>query len=62
MIAVEITDRVLAEEARRISEDRHEVALGAAGAIGAWDWDIVNNRVTANRTFAKLYSVDSRSV
>ena len=61
VIAVEITDRVSAEEARRISEERYELALGAAGAIGAWDWDVVNNRVTANGTFARLYSVDPES-
>ena len=40
------------------SEERYELALGAAGAIGTWDWDIVNDRVIANAKFAELYSVD----
>lgn len=56
--AVEITDRVAAQEAQRASEERYELALGAAGAIGTWDWDIVTDRVIANAKFAELYSVD----
>jgi PAS domain S-box-containing protein len=59
--AVEITDRIAAERAQaaqRASEERYELALGAAGAIGTWDWDILNDRVIANPKFAELYSVD----
>jgi PAS domain S-box-containing protein len=56
--AVETTDRVLTEAALRASEERYELALGAAGAIGTWDWDIVNNRVIANAAFAERYSVE----
>jgi PAS domain S-box-containing protein len=56
--AVEITDRVAAQQAQRASEERYELALDAAGAIGTWDWDIVNDRVIANAKFAELYSVD----
>ena len=56
--AVETTGRLLAEAARRASEERYELALGATGAIGVWDWDIVSDRVTTNATFAELYSVD----
>jgi PAS domain S-box-containing protein len=56
--AVETTDRVAAETKLRASEERYELALGAAGAIGTWDWDIVNDRVVANAKFAELYSVD----
>ena len=48
--AVEITDRVAAQE-------RYELALAAAGGIGTWDWDIVNDRVIANSKFAEMYSV-----
>ena len=61
VIAIETTERVLSEQARRISEERYELALGAAGAIGAWDWDIVRNRVIANNAFAALFSVDPES-
>jgi PAS domain S-box-containing protein len=56
--AIENTARVAAETALRASEERYELALGAAGAIGTWDWDIVNDRVIANAKFADIYSVD----
>jgi PAS domain S-box-containing protein len=56
--AVETTDRFAAQEAQRVSEERYELALGAAGAIGTWDWDILNDRLIANSKFAELYSVD----
>jgi PAS domain S-box-containing protein len=56
--AVEITDRVAAETALRRSEERYELALGAAGAVGTWDWNIVDDLVIANGKFAELYSVD----
>ena len=56
--AVETTQRVAIEAALRASEERYELALGAAGAIGTWDWDVVNDRVFANPKFAELYSVD----
>jgi PAS domain S-box-containing protein len=56
--AVEVTNRVAAEKALRASEERYELALGAAGAVGTWDWDIGNDRVIANQKFAELFSVD----
>ncbi|CAN5577218.1 hypothetical protein BH10PSE4_BH10PSE4_00610 [soil metagenome] len=56
--AVETTDRVAVETRLRASEERYELALGAAGAVGTWDWDIVHDRVVANAKFAELYSVD----
>jgi PAS domain S-box-containing protein len=56
--AVETTDRVATEAALRASEERYELALGASGAIGTWDWDIVGDRVIASPKFAELYSVD----
>ena len=55
--AVEITDRVTSQEALQAAQERYELALAAAGGIGTWDWDIVNDRVIANAKFAELYSV-----
>jgi len=56
--AVETTDRVAADRELRASEERYELALSAAGAIGTWDWDILADRVIGNAQFAALYSLD----
>ena len=56
--AVETTERVRTENALRISEERFQLAIEAAQAIGTWDWDIANDRVVTNARFAELYSVD----
>ncbi|THD63909.1 MAG: PAS domain S-box protein [Phenylobacterium sp.] len=56
--AVEITERIAAEAALKASEERYGLALTASGAIGTWDWDIVNDRVVADAKFAELYSVE----
>ena len=54
----ETTDRVLAERAREQADERLQVALSAGNGIGAWDWDLVTDRVTADTRFAVLYGVD----
>jgi PAS domain S-box-containing protein len=56
--AVETTDKFVAETALKASEERYALALGAASAIGTWDWDIVNDLVVADPVFAEQYSVD----
>lgn len=40
------------------SEDAARRALAASNYIGAWDWDIVADRVTADERFAAMYGVD----
>ena len=40
------------------SEDTARRALAASNYIGAWDWDIVADRVTADERFAAMYGVD----
>jgi PAS domain S-box-containing protein len=55
--AIEITERVAAEAALRASEERYELALAAAGAIGTWDWDLVHDKVVADAKFAELYAL-----
>ncbi|GJD78823.1 Sensor histidine kinase RcsC [Methylobacterium gregans] len=54
----ETTAHVLAERRRRASDQRLELALSAGNGIGTWDWDIPNDRVTADARFARLYGVD----
>jgi PAS domain S-box-containing protein len=47
-----------AEALRQASEARLRIALDAASAIGAWDWDIKKNRVYVDARFARMFSVD----
>ena len=54
----ETTAHVLAERQRRASDERLELALSAGDGIGTWDWDVPNDRVTADARFARLYGVD----
>ncbi len=46
-------DREAAEARERLS-----LARMAAGAVGAWEWDIVGGRFIADARFANLYSLD----
>ncbi len=55
---VETTVQVRALEASRAAEERYALALAAGGGIGAWDWDVLNDRVVADDRFAHLYGVD----
>jgi PAS domain S-box-containing protein len=57
----DITDRIIAEEALRASEERLTLALEAGGGIGAWDWDVPGDRVYCNPEFARMFSVDPES-
>ena len=54
-------ERELAKEAARLraSEERLQLALDSSMSIGTWDWDVVENRVTADARFARLYGVES---
>jgi PAS domain S-box-containing protein len=54
----DITDRKLAEEALRQSEEQLRLAQRAAGA-GLWDWDITANRVTWSDEYYQLYGLDA---
>ena len=54
---VEITERVLADRARRASDERLQQALSAGGGIGTWDWDVPVDRVRSDARFARLYGV-----
>lgn len=50
-------ERARAETAWRESEARFQFARNASHIIGAWDYDVPNNRVYADPSFARLYSV-----
>ncbi|MHA0363661.1 ATP-binding protein [Sphingomonas aquatilis] len=54
----ETTPRIIAERERDASDERLQMALSAGNSIGAWDWDVVNDRVTADVRFATLYGID----
>ncbi|MBM6595737.1 PAS domain-containing protein [Microvirga pudoricolor] len=51
-------ERAKAEERQTESEERLQLALYASNGIGTWDWDVVNDIVTADERFATLYGVD----
>ncbi|MBB3763587.1 PAS domain S-box protein [Sphingomicrobium lutaoense] len=50
-------DKAREQELKR-SEERYQLALNAASAIGTWDWDVQNDKVYADALFAQFYSVD----
>ncbi|EJL22172.1 PAS domain-containing protein [Novosphingobium sp. AP12] len=54
----ETTERVLALKARSSATERLRAALSAGDTIGSWDWDVVNDRITADERFALIYNVD----
>jgi PAS domain S-box-containing protein len=55
-VARDISERKQAEEALRETQARLHSTL-AAGAIGTWTWDIVNDRLVADEFTARLFSI-----
>jgi PAS domain S-box-containing protein len=53
-ILVDITQRKRAEEALQVSQSRLQAAI-AAGGIGTWIWDVVNDSVWFDDTMLKLW-------
>jgi diguanylate cyclase (GGDEF)-like protein/PAS domain S-box-containing protein len=61
MIAIDITDRMQAEEALRQSEERY--ALAARGANdGIWDWDLVGNKVYYSPRWKQLLGYTENAI
>ncbi len=54
----DVTERHIAQEALRVSEERLSLAFEASGSLGWWDWDIPNDRLYAGEHFARMYGVD----
>jgi PAS domain S-box-containing protein len=56
LVHVDLTERVEAEEARRLSEERLRIALDA-GHMGAWEWDIAGGRVHWSETLQRIHGL-----
>ena len=55
-IAVEVTDRLLAQKALRESEERLKTALHA-GRMATWDWNPATDQVTGSETMNDLFGL-----
>ncbi|MDD5268061.1 MAG: PAS domain S-box protein [Methylococcales bacterium] len=55
-LALEIDERIRAEESLRESEERLHLAT-AAGNIGVWDWDVARNVLTWDENMYVLYGI-----
>lgn len=53
------TEQHLIRTKLEASEARFQMALGAAGFIGSWDWDVKADRIYADAHFADFYSVSA---
>ena len=58
-IIVDITERKRAEEALRVSQSRLKAAV-AAGGVGTWIWDVVQDKVLFDETMLKIWGRTSR--
>ncbi|MBU3898860.1 MAG: diguanylate cyclase [Gammaproteobacteria bacterium] len=54
IILLDVTERRLAQEQLRASEERWKLALEAAGD-GVWDWNVLTGETAYSRRFGQLY-------
>ena len=58
-VVIDVTTRVLAEQALARSEERMSLAISGTDLVGTWDWDVLEDRVTSDDQFASLFNLDS---
>ncbi|MEG3175923.1 HWE histidine kinase domain-containing protein [Sphingomonas sp. RB3P16] len=56
-ISRDITESKTAEQQLALSQERLELALGANGMIGIWDWDLASDLVYSDPNFARLHAI-----
>ncbi len=57
-VMVDVSALMHAEAALGRSEEHSRLALSAVNSLGTYDWDIVNDRVHANGSFARIVGID----
>ncbi len=57
ILFTDVSERRKVALAASASEERLVQALAAGNGIGTWDWDVPNDRVTADERFSVLYGV-----
>jgi PAS domain S-box-containing protein len=55
--AVEISKAVRTEKTLKTIQDRYEMALEAAGGVGAWEWDLKADKLYADPRYAALHGL-----
>ena len=58
-IGRDITDAKQIEQKLALSQERLDLALGASGMVGIWDWDLRADMVHADANFARICTVDA---
>jgi PAS domain S-box-containing protein len=57
VLFTDVSERRSIAMAAQASEERLDQALTAGNGIGTWDWDVPNDRITADERFSTLYGV-----
>ncbi len=57
----DITALKQAEQRLSQSEERLNMALGAAGNIGIWDWDLTTDLIYTDKAIAHFFSLDENA-
>ena len=57
VVSRDVTEAHHAEQRFKLSEERLQLALSAAGTIGIWDADLVSGTVHGDATFARLHGI-----